>query len=109
MASPSARNIGFDWLRVAACLGVVLLHACIPFLKTPLTGLAWPVNDQHSPIVETIFWAIQGTIMPLFFCMSGYWASISLQKVGANQFLKTRFTKVLFPLGSGLPFTAVVV
>jgi fucose 4-O-acetylase-like acetyltransferase len=90
---------GLDWLRAAAAILVVLLHASIPYLTHPLPGLVWSMHSsQQSSAVNLLAWWIDGFIMPVFFLMSGFFAAKLYQQRGADAFLRHRMARL------GLPF-----
>ncbi len=92
------RLTSFEWLRAGAGLSVVMLHACVPYLTHPMQGLAWPVQDQSSPLVNAVFWTIELFIMPLFLVIAGYFAVRLLRSRGPASFLKHRAARLLLPL-----------
>ena len=89
---------GLDAVRVGATLGVVLLHSCVPYVVHPMPGLAWPVRDVTSPVVDVAFWTIELFIMPLFLIMSGFLAWRTLQMHGGSALFKSRCKRILKPL-----------
>ncbi len=89
--------IGIDLIRVLAAILVVLLHASVPYLVHPMPGLAWPVVDTPSPLVDAVFWAIEVFIMPLFLVLAGYFAHRSLAAKSGRHFLRGRFKRLLVP------------
>lgn len=94
----SARRPGLDVLRAAATILVVMLHAAVPYIVAPMPGLAWPVrNTVVSPVVDLLFWGIEGAIMPLFFVLSGYGAAQTLTS-RPRGFLSTRWRRLGWPL-----------
>ena len=64
--APPKRLAGLDRVRALAALGVVLLHACVPYLRHPMPGLTWPIRDTTSATVDWLFWSIEVFIMPVF-------------------------------------------
>lgn len=94
----SARRPGLESLRAWATVLVVMLHAGVPFTIAPMPGLAWPVDHTIvSPVVDAMFWAIEGAIMPLFFLLSGFGAAQSLA-AKPDQFLASRWRRLGWPL-----------
>ncbi|TWT79133.1 glucans biosynthesis protein [Planctomycetes bacterium CA13] len=91
--------VGFDAVRAFAALGVVLLHACVPYLQNPMPGLCWSVRDQSSLVMDCVFWGIEVFIMPLFLMLAGFFAWQTLSRRGARQLITTRARRLLIPLG----------
>ncbi len=89
---------GFDLLRVAAAIGVVVLHAAMPYLETPMPGLVWPVADMPSRIVNWLGWSIELVVMPIFLLLAGYFAALQLGRLGVEDFVANRFTRLVLPL-----------
>jgi glucans biosynthesis protein C len=90
---------GLDRLRVIATGLVVLLHAAVPYALTPMPGLTWPVRHREgSPAIDLVFWGVACLVMPLFFWLSGFGATLALQHRGARQFLETRWRRLALPL-----------
>jgi len=92
----------WDVLRVAAAFGVVALHACVPYLKHPMPGLQWAVNDDVSPTLDCVFWAIEVFIMPVFLVIAGVLAWQSLQRRGPKRLVSGRLKRLGKPLLFGL-------
>jgi len=89
---------GLNALRAAGMFGVVVLHAGVPYTVAPMPGLAWPVGHHRtSPWIDGLFWAIEGSIMPLFFTISGYCAAQGLAKLGPRAYVGRRIRRILFP------------
>lgn len=102
--SPSTQTkfAGLDALRAAAAFGVVLLHSCVPYLQHPMPGLAWPVRDTASPIVDFGFWWIELFIMPLFLVIAGFLAWQTLERRGPIALVRSRAKRLLIPLLFGI-------
>ena len=92
---------GLDWLRAAAAIGVVLLHACVPYLQHPMPGLQWSVEDQSSLPVDCVFWAVEVFIMPVFLVLAGFFAWHSFCRRGPAIVLQSRAKRLLVPLAFG--------
>ncbi len=101
-AGSAAKFAGFDAVRGFAALGVVLFHACIPYLKNPMPGLDWAVRDQTSSIVDFLFWWTELFIMPLFLVMAGFLAWKTLHKRGTAELVTGRARRLLKPLLFGV-------
>lgn len=94
-----ARHPGLDWIRGLGAVAVVLLHAGVPYLTTPLASLAWPVrSSEPDAVVNAVFWAIEACVMPLFLMLSGYVSWGSLRHRKERQFVWQRVERILFPM-----------
>lgn len=103
--NPPAGNrkfAGFDCVRAVAALGVVLLHSCVPYLQHPMPGLAWPVRDSESRVVDCLFWSIEVFIMPLFLVLAGFLAWQTLTRRGSGALIKSRARRLFVPLLFGI-------
>jgi glucans biosynthesis protein C len=89
---------GLDALRAVAAVLVVLLHSGTPYIRSPMPGLVWPVRDVPSPLVDALFWAIEGCIMPLFFALAGFVAPALLRGMGPRAFVAHRARRLLLPM-----------
>ena len=78
-SSPAPRYGGLDWLRAGASLAVVVLHAGIPYMSSPMPGLVWCTTDlpAQSVLVDGLCWGIDTFVMPLFFLIGGFLAGRS--------------------------------
>ncbi|MGB1925718.1 MAG: acyltransferase family protein [Rubripirellula sp.] len=93
---------GLDVLRGLAALGVVLLHACVPYMDPPVPGLTWSVMDEAHWFASQCFWLIELFIMPIFLILAGYFAWGSLRRSGIRRLIHTRARRLLIPLGFGM-------
>jgi len=93
---------GLDALRCFAALGVVLLHSCVPYLRYPMPGLTWSVNDTPNTAIDLLFWSIELFIMPLFLVLAGFFAWQTLQRRGPRVLLRGRARRLLVPLLFGV-------
>lgn len=102
--TPTAADIrvGLQGVRAAATLGVVVLHAGVPYASHPMPGLCWAVWDRTGDGVDVIFWSISLFIMPLFLVMSGYFAASTERRNGPRGLLRRRTRRLLRPLAFGL-------
>ena len=101
-AAKPANFAGLDAVRGLAALGVVLFHACIPYLRNPMPGLVWAVEDQSSSVVDFFYWWTELFIMPLFLVMAGFFVWKTLQRRGATNLLSSRARRLLKPLLFGV-------
>lgn len=96
------RRSYLDALRAGAMLLGIVLHASLSFFPS-----YWMVLDsRQSAAFGTMFSAIHGFRMPLFFVMSGFFSAMLLHKRGRGALVKHRFQRVFLPLLVGL-FTII--
>ena len=95
------RIAGFEVVRALAVLGVVALHACVPYLRHPMPGLTWSVTDHSDNVVDFAFWAIEVFIMPLFLALAGFFAWQTLTHRGPGVLVRSRAKRLLIPLMFG--------
>ena len=100
---PDRMNIpGFESIRAATALCVVLLHACVPYLRHPMPGLVWPVRDGHSDAIDVLFWSLEIFVMPVFLVLAGFLAWRTLDSRGPSGLMRSRFRRLLPPLVFGV-------
>jgi len=99
-SSPAPRYGGLDWLRAGASLAVVVLHAGIPYMSSPMPGLVWCTTDlpAQSVLVDGLCWGIDTFVMPLFFLIGGFLAAQSCERVGPVALVRNRTLRL------GIPF-----
>ena len=112
-ASPAtARHAGLDWLRVAATLGVLTLHAGIAYMPHPLPGLRWATFDDRTPAADVLCWTLDAWVMPVFFLLGGLAAAGLLAHLGPEAMARHRLRRLGGPLLLGcvliLPFDLYV-
>ncbi len=93
---------GLNSVRAIAALGVVLLHACVPYLENPMPGLQWATQDIASTPVDFLFWSIELFIMPVFLVLAGFFAWQTLIRKGHGILVKSRARRLLIPLLFGM-------
>ncbi|MDG2224513.1 MAG: acyltransferase family protein [Rubripirellula sp.] len=101
-SQPATKFAGLDGLRAISALGVVLLHACVPYARHPMPGLAWPVRDGSSGLVDLAFWSIELFIMPVFLVIAGFFTYRGLQHRGEKTLIRQRARRLLIPLLFGV-------
>lgn len=102
LVAPPQHSGGLDWVRALAALGVVLLHACVPYLRHPMPGLTWSVTDTASDFADTVFWSIELFIMPVFLVIAGCLLTPTLVRRGPIEMLQTRWKRLTRPLLFGV-------
>lgn len=91
-----ARLHGFDVARALAMLLIVLGHALLPFMQTPI---GWAVHDRSRHIaVDLWVWTCHAFLMPEFFLLAGFFARITVARAGLARFFRQRLQRVLVPL-----------
>lgn len=101
MATVDDRNRlhGFDNVRGLAAVAVVALHASYAYALFPLEGLVWPVPlEEPSRVADALFWWFEGSIMPLFFVLSGYFLARSLAGGAPAAVIVSRTRRLLLPM-----------
>lgn len=93
--------IGIEWVRAAAAVAVVVLHAGVPYATHRMPGLPWSVWDHGSVGVDLLFWSIELFIMPLFLWMSGFFAAETCRRGGPLELIRRRSRRLLRPLAFG--------
>jgi len=90
---------GVDALRGFVAIGVVLLHACVPYARPSMAGLSWSVTTEAtSGPVTALFWAIEIVIMPIFLVIAGFFAARSFATRGAWSTTRSRLHRLGKPV-----------
>ena len=108
---PAVRLVDLDALRAFAMLLVVFVHA-IFFVVPPLPEDPWPAHDAYAletPAVENPYvyvgFFIFGSVLPLFFLLSGYFAALTLRRRGLGFLVRDRLARLGVPLVVGVATT----
>lgn len=91
MATP--RIVWVDWMRVAACFMVILVHSTEPFY---LGGDGAQILTLSDAYWASFFDSFVRSCVPLFIVASSY-LLFPLQQKSANEFFKRRAVRVLVP------------
>ena len=94
----AVRQNGLDWLRVAATLGVLVLHAGIAYMPHPLPGLRWSTQDTPTPAADVICWTLDAWVMPVFFLLGGMAAASLLERMSPGEVARHRLRRLGGPL-----------
>lgn len=95
------RQHGFDAVRGLAAVAVVALHVAYPYIFFPMPGLVWVVPvDEPNRLADAVFWWIEGSVMPLFFTLSGYFLARSLARQTPRGVLAGRSRRLLLPMAT---------
>jgi peptidoglycan/LPS O-acetylase OafA/YrhL len=85
--------------RIVATLLVVLFHATLAYLATPLRLTLWLAHDgRHSRLFDVFAYWANGFVMPLFFLAAGFTAPAAYAMRGPRDFLVHRARRLLKPL-----------
>jgi glucans biosynthesis protein C len=88
-----------DALRVASTLVVILYHAALSYVATPLRLTLWVAYDRsgHVAFDAFVYW-VNGFVMPVFFLAAGVSAPAACESRGPRTFLAHRASRLLRPL-----------
>ena len=75
MPSINQRFHGLDALRGFAMLLGIVLHAALPYMGFG-ESMIWPSDNDDSRLIVIIFQFIHLWRMPVFFILSGFFASL---------------------------------
>ncbi len=95
-SSASDRIFAFDVLRASAMQLGIVYHVANFYSVDP--DEMWSVEKSHSVAFDIVFRVIHVIRMPLFFVLSGFFASLTYERRGANGFLRARRRRLLWPL-----------
>ena len=97
-ATPKARLVYVDWLRLFAVAGVFVIHVCEVFNPWD----EWHITNQpRSRVLGEVVVLMAPWIMPLFMLLAGVGAWFSLAGRSNRRYLAERVTRVLLPLVVG--------
>ncbi|PHQ33009.1 acyltransferase family protein [Rhodopirellula bahusiensis] len=97
-SAPQNNNLlGLDAVRAWAAVGVVMLHACVPYSDPDVPGLTWATTDTPHMGLTALMWAIEIVIMPIFLVMAGFLAFRSMSSRGPLATLKSRTRRLGWP------------
>ncbi|MCH8217903.1 MAG: acyltransferase family protein [Planctomycetes bacterium] len=92
---PFDRRHDLDALRAGAMLLGIGLHAALAYMTVRI----WPVyDDRHHAFFDTLFSAVHGFRMPLFFMISGFFTAMLWRKRGLSALIKHRAKRIILPL-----------
>jgi len=88
-----------DALRASIMIMGVFLHGAVGYMHDPMPGLVWPISAPSSGWgFDLVLWYIHGFRIPLFFLVSGFFASLLCSHKGPQYYLKQRLTRIAVPL-----------
>ena len=96
---PAQMGTALDGLRAASTILVVLYHAALAYVATPLRLTLWVAFDGpgHVGFDVLVYW-INGFVMPAFFLAAGVSAPAACESRGPRTFLVARGERLLRPL-----------
>ncbi len=96
---PAELRNALEALRVAATLLVVLYHAALAYVATPLRLTLWVAFEPSGQVAFDAFvsW-VNGFAMPVFFLVAGVSAPAACESRGPQVFLVHRAKRLLRPL-----------
>ena len=97
MPSINQRFHGLDALRGFAMLLGIVLHAALPYMGFG-ESMIWPSDNDDSRLIVIIFQFIHLWRMPVFFILSGFFASLLVSRYGWTYWWKNRFLRILLPI-----------
>ena len=92
------RYYGLDALRSSMMLLGIVLHGASFYLVEKPPGMPVPTDRNNAHVFDLIFNFIHQFRMPMFFLMSGFFASLLIDKRGMWGTYKNRAARVLAPL-----------
>lgn len=110
---PVEMSNALEALRIASTYFVVLYHASLAYLATPMRLTLWLAFDPagHVAFDYFVYW-VNGFAMPFFFLAAGVSAPAACEARGSRVFLSSRARRLLRPMLFGcltiMPFTYVI-
>ena len=90
-----------DACRAGAMLLGIFLHSAASFFATPV---GWAIRDRSTNLVADLsVGSIHVFRMPVFFLLSGFFARLLYQRLGARTFVYHRVRRILVPFVVALP------
>ncbi|MBK9035395.1 MAG: acyltransferase [Myxococcales bacterium] len=100
MTAVASDEPGLASARGLAIVGVVLGHAALSFLATPI---GWAVRDDARWLgADAIVWILRQFLMPAFFVVAGLAAARLLDVRGVGGYLRQRARRIALPLALAL-------
>lgn len=96
--APPERLHALDALRATALLLGVVLHASLSFVPSPVIPIWIVADNQPTPVMGAVFFAIHMFRMAAFFLIAGYFANLLLERRGTWGFVKNRAIRIAAPL-----------
>jgi peptidoglycan/LPS O-acetylase OafA/YrhL len=96
LESAKGTGPGFDFMRIALALSIVLLHA-------------FTVTNQYYPADDTPLWLVHYALVPMFFAISGFLVTASAMRLSTRNFLISRALRILPALSVNTLVCALVI
>ena len=97
MPAINQRFHGLDALRGFAMLLGIVLHSALPYMGFG-ESMIWPSDNDDSRLIAIIFQFIHLWRMPVFFILSGFFASLLVSRYGWPYWWKNRFLRIVLPI-----------
>lgn len=97
MRAPGGFTTGFDYLRIFLSVSVLVMHSI---------ALA---TGSDTTIWTGPFRCIPATILPMFFALSGFLVTGSLQRVKLHQFITLRLVRLIPALAVEIAFSTLII
>jgi glucans biosynthesis protein C len=96
---PAELGNAVEAMRVAATLLVVLYHAALAYVATPLRLTLWVAVEPSGQVgFDAFVYWVNGFVMPVFFLAAGVSAPAACESRGPKVFLVHRAKRLLRPL-----------
>src|SRR5262245_5078196 len=110
MPGAGGRDPSIDTLRFAALVGVMAIHAVVPYMRVPVPELIWPIRDPvHTSAADFIFWWGRCAQSQLLFTVAGIVSAQALARRGPRGFITARLLRLGGPLVAGIVFVLPLV
>ena len=102
--APAPRFAEFDALRATAIFLVVTLHSALAYTHHDIPRLLWGVREpSRGDGFDQFCWWAMAVSVPLFFTISGFFASMAVASRGAASFWAGRVRRVVVPSFAAAP------
>lgn len=96
VSDPVGRIHALDAARGGAMVLVVVGHALLSFMRTPV---GWAIQDRSQHLIfDAMVWIAHAFLMPVFFLIAGFLARATIAGAGIRAFIRQRALRILVPL-----------